>query len=227
MQRSKIMRKTTYNLTYLSEGYIIVDSVYKELNNLKVSSKIRSIVGSEGDCKPLSPERKDKDMRNLSCFNLDEDHIVDVLSSTQNSQIFLKSFHNHISKYYYFFVETTDFEKTVLAKAKKASVFLKSILMNKINKFFKLIKVFKKALSNIKVSKYKNKEIDSFYTIYPIGQNSKLNMLKLNSIGLKISSKVALVTSSLSDYVTKYKNQMLNLEEYAAFKINLSKKCFF
>ena len=78
------------------------------------------------------------------------------------------------------------------------------------------------------VSIFSVKDIDSVYTVYPIGKNSKLNMLKNNSINLKVTSKTALVTSSRSDYlVNKYKNQMLDPKEYAMFKININNKCYF
>ena len=224
----KLCERAAYDLANSFEAFSIVDLVYKELNSLYVYKSIRMIVGGKGECKPLGNSRKNRKRKSLSCFNLDENHVLKVLLIERNTYKFFRTFHNYIHKYYHFNAETINFEKTILLKAGLTKIVLKSILKKTLTKLVKLANVFEKVLSSMDVSIFSVKDIDSVYTVYPIGKNSKLNMLKNNSINLKVTSKTALVTSSRSDYrVNKYKNQMLDPKEYAMFKININNNCKF
>lgn len=224
----KLCERSAYDLAHLPQAYFVVDSVKKILHKLRVVNKtIRDIVSSRDECKPLGGRITNRKYKRFSCFDLNEYNIVKVLSSDFNSSKFFRAFHNYIHKYYHFYFETIDFEKILLHKAELTNKFLKTILVDTITKLIKLIKVFDKTLSRINVYVNIYKHIDSVYTVYPIGKNSKLNKLKHSSINLKITSKTALITSSRLDYVTEQKNQMLNPEEYAMFEINLNNKCLF
>ena len=124
----KLCERAAYNLAHSFEAFSIINSVYKELDSLYVNKSIRIIVSGKGECKPVVKSGKNRKRKSLSCFNLDENHVLKVLSSILNIKDFFRTFHNYIYKYYYFNVETIYFEKTIILKADLSKLVFKSIL---------------------------------------------------------------------------------------------------